>query len=442
MSPPAVGKVRSRPPVISTIEEYDKSRARKRVGSGSHKHTHDHRGHGGKHRLSTLPVHSTAQAKQQQLAVVFQREFARAHHFVREILSDSESRSIFMFLLLNLSYMVVQIVYGYTTNSLGLISDAIHMLFDCMALAIGLIAAVMSRWPSDEAFTFGYGRIEILSGFANGVFLMLISVSIFFEAIERLLYPPEMNTQRLLLVSFGGLVVNLFGMFAFNGHHHHHHGGGCSHSHHEHTAHEHADHEHADHKNNHANHDHSDHIHSHEDHDHNEHNHIHSHHRSQNMQGVFLHVLADTLGSVGVIISTLLIQTFGWTGFDPLASIAIAGLIFASVVPLVRDSVHMLLLRLPNQSQADVRTAVNQITEQVGGVVKLTKVQFWPVTETQIVGIVHVTVNPDQAAAQDELPLCTVTVREDVSRRIHSIIRSNVLGLQDVFIHVDIDEQA
>ncbi|KAJ2134066.1 putative zinc transporter msc2, partial [Coemansia sp. RSA 637] len=283
--------------------------------------------------------------------------------------------------------MVVQIVYGYTTNSLGLISDAIHMLFDCMALAIGLIAAVMSRWPSDEAFTFGYGRIEILSGFANGVFLMLISVSIFFEAIERLLYPPEMNTQRLLLVSFGGLVVNLFGMFAFNGHHHHHHGGGCSHSHHEHTAHEHADHEHADHKNNHANHDHSDHIHSHEDHDHNEHNHIHSHHRSQNMQGVFLHVLADTLGSVGVIISTLLIQTFGWTGFDPLASIAIAGLIFASVVPLVRDSVHMLLLRLPNQSQADVRTAVNQITEQVGGVVKLTKVQFWPVTETQIVGI-------------------------------------------------------
>ncbi|KAJ2424054.1 putative zinc transporter msc2, partial [Coemansia sp. RSA 2524] len=389
MSPPAVGKVRSRPPVISTIEEYDKSRARKRVGSGSHKHTHDHRGHGGKHRLSTLPVHSTAQAKQQQLAVVFQREFARAHHFVREILSDSESRSIFMFLLLNLSYMVVQIVYGYTTNSLGLISDAIHMLFDCMALAIGLIAAVMSRWPSDEAFTFGYGRIEILSGFANGVFLMLISVSIFFEAIERLLYPPEMNTQRLLLVSFGGLVVNLFGMFAFNGHHHHHHGSGCSHSHHDHADHKHTTHEHADHKNSHANHDHSDHIHSYEDHDHNEHNHIHSHHRSQNMQGVFLHVLADTLGSVGVIISTLLIQTFGWTGFDPLASIAIAGLIFASVVPLVRDSVHMLLLRLPNQSQADVRTAVNQITEQVGGVVKLTKVQFWPVTETQIVGIVH-----------------------------------------------------
>ncbi|KAJ1860390.1 putative zinc transporter msc2, partial [Coemansia sp. RSA 486] len=82
-------------------------------------------------------------------------------------MSDGESRSIFMFLLLNLSYMVVQVIYGYITNSLGLISDAIHMLFDCMALAIGLIAAVMSKWPPSDTFTMGYDRIEILSGFAN-----------------------------------------------------------------------------------------------------------------------------------------------------------------------------------------------------------------------------------------------------------------------------------
>ncbi|KAJ2823207.1 putative zinc transporter msc2 [Coemansia erecta] len=432
--PPSVStKTRSRPPVISTIEEYDdKSRARKRAGSSSgRQHRHDQHDHSDKCRTTQLPVHSAMKVEQQQqLAVTVQRAFARAQMFVQAILSDSESRSIFMFLLLNLSYMVIQMVYGYITNSLGLISDAIHMLFDCMALAIGLIAAVMSKWPSDEAFTFGYGRIETLSGFANGVFLMLISVSIFFEAIERLVYPPEMNTQRLLLVSFGGLVVNLFGMFAFNGHHHHHHGGGgCSHSHHGH-----ADHGHS----------HDDHGHEHADHKHDGHGHAHNHghRRSQNMQGVFLHVLADTLGSVGVIISTLLIQTFGWTGFDPLASIAIAGLIFASVVPLVRDSVHMLLLRLPDQSQTEVQTAVKQITEQIGGIVKLTKVQFWPVTETQIVGIIHVTLDPNQTAAKDEQPRCTVTAREDVIRGIRCIVRANVFGLQDVFVHVDIDDLA
>ncbi|KAJ1735396.1 putative zinc transporter msc2, partial [Coemansia biformis] len=335
----------------------------------------------------------------------------RARQFVRVILDDGESRSIFMFLLLNLSYMFVQIAYGYITNSLGLISDAIHMLFDCMALAIGLVAAVMSRWPPDESFTFGYGRIELLSGFANGVFLMLISVSIFFEAVERLMHPPEMNTHRLLLVSFGGLLVNLFGMLAFNGHHHHHHhGGSCSHGHKGDVSHDHG------------------------------HGHGHGHHRSQNMQGVFLHVMADTLGSVGVIVSTLLIQRFGWTGFDPLASIAIAGLIFASVVPLVRDSMHMLLLRLPDHSQEEVREAVAQIAEQTSGISQPVKAQFWPVTEAQIMGIVHVYIDPNRANAADEIPLCVVELRKQIARDISSTVQACVSGLQDVYVHVDVED--
>ncbi|KAJ2598456.1 hypothetical protein EV177_007522 [Coemansia sp. RSA 1804] len=272
-------------------------------------------------------------------------------------MSDKESRSIFMFLLLNLSYMLVQMVYGYITNSLGLISDAIHMLFDCLALTVGLVAAVMSKWPPNETYTFGYGRIETLSGFANGVFLMLISISIFFEAIERLMYPPEMNTKRLLLVSFGGLVVNLFGILAFNGHHHHHH-------------------------------------HSHGNHDHK--------HGS---------------GSVGVIISTLLIQRFGWTGFDPLASIAIAALIFASVVPLVRDSMYMLLLRLPDHTQAEVNAAVEQIFTNVPFVVDLPKVQFWPFTESQIVGIVHARANiaASLTPRDEEMPPCPIAVHKPSS---------------------------
>ena len=118
---------------------------------------------------------------------------------------------------------------------------AIHMAFDCMAIAVGLIASVMATWPANERFTYGYGRIETLSGFANGIFLILISIFIVFEAIQRMfvasclfflmprganslsssLDPPEMNTNQLLLVSSLGLGVNLFGMFAMGGHHHH-----------------------------------------------------------------------------------------------------------------------------------------------------------------------------------------------------------------------------
>ncbi|KAJ2982762.1 hypothetical protein NUW54_g10710 [Trametes sanguinea] len=143
-----------------------------------------------------------------------------ARAYLKDILSNPESRKIFYFLMLNMCYMLVQMLYGIWTNSLGLISDAIHMAFDCMAIGVGLIASVMARWPPNERFTYGYGRIETLSGFANGIFLILISVFIVFEAIQRLLDPPEMNTSQLLLVSSLGLAVNLFGMFAMGGHHH------------------------------------------------------------------------------------------------------------------------------------------------------------------------------------------------------------------------------
>ena len=114
------------------------------------------------------------------------------------------------------------------------------MAFDCMAIGVGLIASVMATWPANERFTYGYGRIETLSGFANGIFLILISIFIIFEAIQRMyvtlfalvnpfmvsttyssLDPPEMNTSQLLLISSLGLGVNLFGMFAMGGHHHH-----------------------------------------------------------------------------------------------------------------------------------------------------------------------------------------------------------------------------
>lgn len=68
--------------------------------------------------------------------------------------------------------MAIQAFYGYVTDSLGLLSDSIHMFFDCVALAVGLFAAVASKWPPSQRFPYGFGKMETLSGFANGVFLM------------------------------------------------------------------------------------------------------------------------------------------------------------------------------------------------------------------------------------------------------------------------------
>lgn len=267
--------------------------------------------------------------------------------------------------------MTIQAFYGYLTDSLGLLSDSIHMFFDCVALAVGLLAAVASKWPPSERFPYGFGKIETLSGFANGVFLILISVEIMFEALERIAEGRE--TKRLgelFVVSTAGLLVNLVGMAAF-GHHHHGHGHDHGHSHgHSHgggcggQAHSHS-HDH-DHAHSHDHHGHDDkHNHSHKP---DAHGHSHSH-DNENMHGIYLHVLADTLGSAAVIVSTVLTHFWRWAGWDPLASFLIAVLILLSALPLVKSSAKRLLLTIPAETEYSLRDTLSGITglRGVGG---------------------------------------------------------------------------
>jgi len=78
---------------------------------------------------------------------------------------------------LNFVFMIVQTLYGFLTGSLGLISDSVHMFFDCLALGVGVCAAVMSKWPSSTRYPYGLGKMDTLAGFANGIFLMYPSLT-------------------------------------------------------------------------------------------------------------------------------------------------------------------------------------------------------------------------------------------------------------------------
>ncbi|RKP05782.1 cation efflux family-domain-containing protein [Thamnocephalis sphaerospora] len=326
--------------------------------------------------------------------------------YLRIILSNRDSKRIFFFLVLNLAYMFVQLAYGFWTNSLGLISDgkmrtnrrtpvsdelAIHMFFDCLALGVGLAATIMGQWGANRVFSYGYNRVEVVAGFVNGVMLVLISIFILFEAAERLWHPPEMNTDRLLLVSILGLLVNLVGVMAFHDHHHHGHSHGHGH-----------------------------------DHDH-DHDHGHGHHHaahSTNMEGVFLHVLADTMGSVGVIISTLLIEWYGWTGFDPIASMIIAVMIFVSVIPLLRET-SSLLLNTPSRA---VTVALEDTLKQIAaleGVHDTRQVQFWPQDAGTIVGSLHV------------LADLSSTNQDALVERVSDLLRQRVPCLKKLTVQVE-----
>jgi solute carrier family 30 (zinc transporter), member 5/7 len=186
----------------------------------------------------------------------------------------------------------------------------------------------------------------------------LLSVEIAFEAFERLWEGTQ--TKRLgelFVVSSLGLVVNLVGMMAFGHHHHHGHDHGHSHSH----SHGH------------------DHGHSHgkEGHGCDSHGHGHGHaHDNENMHGIYLHVLADTLGSVSVIVSTILTSWWGWAGWDPLASCFIAVLIFLSSKPLVASCARRLLLSVPEDIEYNLRNSLGGILQQ-RGVVSYAAPKFW-----------------------------------------------------------------
>ncbi|KAH8313896.1 hypothetical protein KR067_013598 [Drosophila pandora] len=317
----------------------------------------------------------------------------------RLIFSDRNSRNLFLFLLLNLSFAFVELFYGIWTNSLGLISDSFHMFFDCTGLLAGLAASVITKWKANDKYSYGYVRAEVLAGFVNSLFLLFIAFFILSEGVERLIEPPEVKHERLFVVSVLGLLVNLVGIYAFNhgGHGHSHGGGGHGHSHGGgSTGHGHS-HGHSHNHNDINNHDHQaitlDNGHGHS-HDHGSHGHSHdmSGTNSQIMRGVFLHILADTLGSVGVIISAVLMQMFGWMIADPICSIFIALLIALSVLGLIKESIMILMQRQPSGLDRSLPQCYQKVTG-LAGVYAVQEPHFWTLCSDVYVGALKLEVS-------------------------------------------------
>eukprot|EP01101_Sappina_pedata_P008077 TRINITY_DN440_c0_g1_i1.p1 TRINITY_DN440_c0_g1~~TRINITY_DN440_c0_g1_i1.p1 ORF type:complete len:376 (+),score=129.00 TRINITY_DN440_c0_g1_i1:508-1635(+) len=324
------------------------------------------------------------------------------------ILRHSESRNIFLFLCLNLAFMTVEMSYGVWTNSLGLISDACHMLFDCTALGIGLFASLVSKWNPDDIYTYGYGRVQVLSGFINAIFLIFISLSVFTESVVRLINPPEIRElDQLLIVAVIGLCVNLVGIFAFSdahnlshesGHGHSHAGGG----------------------------------------------HGHSHGKSRdiegedeatndNMNAIFWHVMADTLGSVAVILSSILVKVFDWKIADPICSFCLSVLIFIGATPLLKKTALTLMLRTPTEKEKSVAIVIQKISE-IPFVIRIPDVHFWSQDNNTIVGTIRIVADfessmTSQGEAIDIHKIQTdrhhailAKTKEEVERRIPGVV--------------------
>jgi cobalt-zinc-cadmium efflux system protein len=241
-----------------------------------HAHTHDHP-------ERSLPAHRHAHAHDHSGHT--HGHHGHAHHAVGE----TSIRRLATVLALTTTFMVVEAVAGWWTNSLALLSDAGHMLTDVGALGLALFALWFSRRAAPRTLTFGYLRFEILAALINGVALLAITGYIFYEAWNRIHAPAEVRSAPMLVVAVLGLLVNLVSLFVLSR------GGG----------------------------------------------------HSLNERGALLHVMGDMLGSVGAITAALVIQFTGWQAADPIASAVIGLLILRSTWELLRETVNILMEGTP-----------------------------------------------------------------------------------------------
>jgi cobalt-zinc-cadmium efflux system protein len=231
----------------------------------------------------------------------------------------SETQRLKWALAISLIYFFAELIAGFMTNSLALLSDAGHMLSDIGALGLSLFAFRMARKPATLSSTYGYHRVEILAALFNGLALWLIVGIIFAAAYSRFFAPPIVESYGMMIVAVIGLIINLVAAAILHGGHHH----------------------------------------------------------NLNLRGAFLHVVSDAVGSVGAIIAGAIMLTTGWYLADPLISVLIGVLILYSSWSLIKDSLSVLMQSVPKGIRLD---EVRETIEAVDGVSKVHDLHVWAVT--------------------------------------------------------------
>jgi cobalt-zinc-cadmium efflux system protein len=202
---------------------------------------------------------------------------------------DADKRYVAIAMFLLLGFLVVEVVIGFIANSLALITDAGHMLTDVSALALALVAMRLSMRPAGGIFTFGLRRGEILSAQINGVTLLVLAAWFAYEAVQRLVHPPEVEGLLVLIVGLVGIVINVLAVWVL----------------------------------------------------------ARANRQSLNVEGGFQHVLTDLYAFMATVAAGFMIYFFGLTIFDPIAALFVAALMFRAGWMLVRESGRVFLQAAP-----------------------------------------------------------------------------------------------
>ncbi|CAI0394213.1 unnamed protein product [Linum tenue] len=301
-------------------------------------------------------------------------------------------------------FMAVEVAGGIKANSLAILTDAAHLLTDVAAFAISLFSLWAASWEATPRQSYGFFRIEILGALVSMQIIWLLTGIIVYEAIVRLVYNTgEVDGFLMFLVAAFGLVVNIIMAFLLG--HDHGHGHGHDHGHNHGHGHDH-DHEH-DH--------HHEHEHSHEDyHDHLEEGHQHVHEESAkplldnkekgekkkkkniNVEGAYLHVLGDSVQSIGVMIGGAVIwYKPEWKIVDLICTLAFSVIVMGTTIKMLRNVLEVLMESTPREVDA---TKVEKGILEMEEVVAIHELHIWAITVGKILLACHVKIRPEANA--------------------------------------------
>ncbi|MEM0448858.1 MAG: cation diffusion facilitator family transporter [Methanomassiliicoccales archaeon] len=253
-------------------------------------------------------------------------------------LNRGGTKALAMALTVTLSFAILEVVGGWLSGSLALMSDSGHMFTDSLALALSLWAARLALRPSDERRTYGLLRAEILMALVNGVLLAGVSLFILYESYLRLQEPPKIESGLMLAVAIVGAMANIVSVFILRS----------------------------------------------------------SAHHNLNVKAALMHVLGDLMSSVGVIIAALLIFFYGLYVADPLFSIAIALIILYGSYRIISQSVYILLEFVPKSIDL---IEVKEKLLQVKGVLGVHDLHAWTIASGVYALSAHIQVEDQPLSA-------------------------------------------
>ncbi|WP_338767475.1 cation diffusion facilitator family transporter [Bernardetia sp. ABR2-2B] len=262
----------------------------------SHSHTHNHTGHSHEHAPKSL---------------------------------ENINSAFYIGIILNIIFTVIEFVYGYSTNSLALLSDATHNLSDVGSLILALIGMKLAKKTATLSYTYGFKKASLLASLINSVLLVAVAGGIIYEAIERFTTPSSLTGTTIIVVSAIGVLINTVSAFLF----------------------------------------------------------FKGQKDDINVKGAFLHLLVDALVSVGVVVAGTIIYFTGWTIIDPIISLVIAVVVLISTWNLFNESIRLVLDGVPSSIKIkEIKESLLEIEE----IETVHHMHVWALSSTENALTVHI----------------------------------------------------